>query len=124
MADPVDGGESGQAEGEMADRLGVVAHCSVCREERLFVRARIRHARHLSAAVLTGGLWLVAWLALIIERALRPWRCGECGWHKPEFRRPLWEPLHTGGPAQRGGQGCEEPEGSKVLQHRQRGAIP
>jgi len=37
--------------------------------------------------LLTGGLWLVSWVALCIGKVMRPWRCEHCGWHKPEFGR-------------------------------------
>jgi hypothetical protein len=50
------------------------------------VRARVPIARHALLSVLTGGLWLVGWAALLIGTWMRPWRCAACGWHKPEFR--------------------------------------
>jgi len=40
-------------------------------------------------AVLTGGLWIVSWIALCIGKVMRPWRCEHCGWHKPEFGHQL-----------------------------------
>jgi hypothetical protein len=78
------------------DGKGIVAHCSLCRCDRLFVKQRTRHLRHLLATALTGGLWLVPWIAICIEGAIRPWRCEACGWHKPEFRIPLKDALKMG----------------------------
>jgi hypothetical protein len=62
----------------------------------LFVRHQIQHTIHLFATLLSIGLWLIPWLAICIEGAIRPWRCEACGWHKPEFRVPLKEALKMG----------------------------
>jgi type VI protein secretion system component VasK len=62
----------------------------------VFVTPQTRHVRHVLATLLTGGVWLFVWLAVCIERSMRPWRCKECGWHKPEFRVPLREALEMG----------------------------
>ncbi|MGA3170614.1 MAG: hypothetical protein ABSE62_06335 [Chthoniobacteraceae bacterium] len=70
------------------DRIGIKAHCSHCRCERLFVHARLEVRRHLIITILTTGLWLPVWAALFFSKSLRPWRCGVCQWHKPEFRNP------------------------------------
>ena len=70
---------------------GFTAHCTWCQCERQFVRSRVRNGRHFIASLLTLGLWLIGWLAVYIETALRPWRCAACGWHKPEFRVSLHE---------------------------------
>jgi len=97
-ADSADGasGESQRAETVTPTRDGIVAHCAACRCERVFHLHRIRHRMHLLWTVLTGGIWLLPWLAFCIETTLRPWRCTVCGWHKPEFRVPIREALEMG----------------------------
>jgi hypothetical protein len=75
---------------------GISAHCACCKCQRDFVRHFPRHCVHLLFSIFTGGLWLFGWLVLCVECALRPWRCGTCGWHKPEFRRPLEDTLQIG----------------------------
>jgi hypothetical protein len=74
----------------------ILAHCASCKCERLFVAHEIQHLRHFMSTLLTGGLWLVVWLVVALERSLRPWRCSQCGWYKPEFTSPLLEALQTG----------------------------
>jgi predicted RNA-binding Zn-ribbon protein involved in translation (DUF1610 family) len=69
-----------------AESTGFTAHCPNCRRETVWVKARISHGWHLLLIVVTGGLWTVSWLALLIGKVMRPWRCEVCGWHKPEFR--------------------------------------
>jgi len=81
---------------QMTQQDELIAHCASCRCERIFERPKTRHLRHLMSTLLTGGLWSFVWLAVSIERALRPWRCEQCGWHKPEFRTSLQEALQMG----------------------------
>ncbi len=64
-----------------------MAHCPHCRCESLFVEARVAHHKHLIFTVLSAGLWLIPWAALVLGKLLRPYRCQICGWHKPEFRK-------------------------------------
>ena len=73
-------------EGLGLGRAGFTAHCPRCRQDEVFVRARLSHRRHLLLTLLTAGLWSIVWAALIVGICLRPWRCRACGWHKPEFR--------------------------------------
>jgi len=61
------------------------AHCPSCRHQQIFIEDKINHPLHLTLVFLTGGLWLVSWIAICIGKFLRPWRCEHCGWHKPEF---------------------------------------
>ena len=89
MADAGEGGSMDKLENERATPEGIVAHCTSCRRESVFVRRRIRHLFHLVATILSGGIWLIGWFAICMNAALRPWRCKNCGWHKPEFRTPL-----------------------------------
>jgi hypothetical protein len=67
-------------------RHGFTAHCPHCRQEAVFSHARIATRRHLLLTLVTGGLWAVVWVSLLVGKALRPWRCCVCGWHKAEFR--------------------------------------
>ncbi len=69
------------------ERTGFRAHCPHCRGESIFIHARVSNRRHLVLTVLTGGIWFPVWAALLLGKCLRPWRCGVCGWHKPEFRK-------------------------------------
>jgi len=79
-------GNAGKSEGLGSQRTGFVAHCPHCGAERPFVPARVAVWRHAVLSVLTGGLWLVPWAAMLMGKSMRPWRCAACGWHKPEFR--------------------------------------
>ena len=63
----------------------VRAHCPRCRHQQTFVKATINHPFHVVLGIVTGGLWLVSWIALCVGKHMRPWRCEHCGWHKPEF---------------------------------------
>jgi hypothetical protein len=71
------------------------AYCSRCRHKQVFVRAANNHLLHLFLTVLTGGLWLVSWVAVCIGKSRRPWRCEHCGWHEPEFGTVSIEPLSS-----------------------------
>ena len=74
---------------------GFAAHCPHCRCQSTFIPARLSHQRHLCVTILTFGLWSIVWLALLLGKSLRPWRCNTCGWHKPEFRAaPPIPPAH------------------------------
>ena len=76
-----------QSESHSNVQLGrtISAYCPRCKAERIFVTGKIRHWLHLLCTVLTGGIWGFGWLAILIEKDLRPWRCVKCHWHKPEF---------------------------------------
>jgi hypothetical protein len=76
------------ASGEVeSTRTGFTAYCPHCRHEALFTHMHVANRRHLVLSIVTGGLWLVVWFAVLLGRVLRPWRCTACGWHKPEFRK-------------------------------------
>jgi hypothetical protein len=66
---------------------GFVAHCPHCRGESIFLETRVSTRKHLLLTLVTAGLWLIPWSALLMGKVLRPYRCGVCGWHKPEFRK-------------------------------------
>jgi hypothetical protein len=80
-------GETGNKGGLGLERTGFRAHCARCRQESLFIHVRISNTRHLVLTLATAGAWSVVWGAALIGRCMRPWRCGVCGWHKPEFRK-------------------------------------
>jgi hypothetical protein len=75
------------------------AYCAQCRQPRVFAEVKINHRLHLILSLATGGLWLAIWMAAGLWSELRPWRCRQCGWHKPESR-----PLQPPSPG--AGQGC------------------
>jgi rubredoxin len=84
--------EKGKKAGLGSERTGFTAHCPHCRQESVFEHARIANRRHLLLTVLTGGIWIFVWLALLFGKCMRPWRCRVCGWHKPEFRKACRNP--------------------------------
>jgi hypothetical protein len=90
-------GNAGKSEELGAERTGFTAHCAHCRAERLFVHVRVAVWRHALLAVLTGGLWLMVWAALMMGKWMRPWRCAVCGWHKAEFRKKSAGPIGQDG---------------------------
>jgi predicted RNA-binding Zn-ribbon protein involved in translation (DUF1610 family) len=61
-------------------------YCPRCGHDQLFARQQIRHGVHLFLTIVTFGLWLVSWTAIFVGHQLRPYRCQQCGWHKPIFR--------------------------------------
>ncbi len=52
--------------------------CPTCNTDRKFHREGINHRLHLILTVLTGGLWLVSWIAITIGRRYEPWNCNIC----------------------------------------------
>ena len=64
------------------------AYCASCRSQNYFVPAKLNHGRHFLLTLLTLGLWAAVWFIFGLGAFLRPYRCEECGWHKPEFRGP------------------------------------
>ena len=64
------------------------AYCASCRSQNYFVPAKLNHGRHFLLTLLTLGLWAIVWFIFGLGAFLRPYRCEECGWHKPEFRGP------------------------------------
>jgi predicted RNA-binding Zn-ribbon protein involved in translation (DUF1610 family) len=62
--------------------------CPKCGHEQVFQKGEIHHGVHLLLSILTLGLWLVSWLAILIGHRLRPWYCPQCGWHTPLFHEP------------------------------------
>ncbi|MEQ1860900.1 MAG: hypothetical protein ABMA13_13275 [Chthoniobacteraceae bacterium] len=50
---------------------------------QLFRRIQPEHLWHLVLTILTAGLWLVSWVAVVIVARYSPWRCPRCEWHLP-----------------------------------------
>lgn len=92
---------------------GVMAFCTSCKCERPFRKHPVNHLLHLLITVLTGGFWLVPWLAIYVDREFRPWRCKVCGWHKPEFRVAVQDVVNMGEAAL---QGSRRRSAIRVLQ--------
>jgi hypothetical protein len=67
-------------------------YCPRCSHSQLFNRSEIHHGIHLFVTILTCGLWLVSWIAVIVGHRIRPWRCQQCGWAKPIFDGPDLKP--------------------------------
>ena len=90
-----------ESPGPVSGTSGFAAHCPHCRRESLFIETRVAHRKHLLLTIVTAGLWLVPWGALILGKMLHPYRCHACGWHKPEFRNTsqVPAPLKPPGPA-------------------------
>lgn len=61
------------------------AYCPHCRCRQSFVPVVVRHWLHLLLVIVSGGLWLISYVAVWVGASIRPWRCEHCGWHKPEF---------------------------------------
>jgi len=53
--------------------------CKQCRTTTLFYKPKVRHFLHLILAVLTGGLWLISYIAIVIGHPFRFWTCAACG---------------------------------------------
>ena len=64
----------------------IEAFCPKCREVRMFAHRPPRHiGLNLLLMVLTCGLWALVWFFEALFSEMRPWRCVDCAWHKPEF---------------------------------------
>lgn len=77
-------------EGMTRDR--VRGYCPRCRHQQLFDRTELHHGLHFFLSIITFGLWLVSWASIYIGHRFRPWRCQQCGWHRPMFERPTTTP--------------------------------
>lgn len=69
--------------GEQEGPRSIKAFCPRCRHRHEFVRAKINHRLHLILSVVTGGIWLISWVALCLRIRLSPWNCEHCGWNAP-----------------------------------------
>jgi len=59
--------------------------CSKCGHHQLFEKSEINHRLHFVLTLITGGLWSVSWIALVVMHRLRPWRCQQCHCSSPVF---------------------------------------
>ena len=92
-------GEARPPEGGPKKGLCREAYCARCRCRRSYSKLKISHSFHFILTVLTAGIWSIWWLTIVIGRAMRPWRCETCGWHKPEHRGPLEATVRRGNEA-------------------------
>lgn len=53
--------------------------CTRCTAERTFRRLKVNHRFHLIISIVTGGLWLISWLGVVVARRFQPWYCSICG---------------------------------------------
>jgi len=51
---------------------------------QVFIVAKVNHPLHLFLTLITGGLWLVSWIAFYVGQIRRPWECRHCGWREAE----------------------------------------
>jgi hypothetical protein len=94
-----DGGSEGDVDGLEKAKLSRTrfdAYCSRCKRPQIFVERKHKPWLHSLLSIVTLGLWLPVWMAIATAKAMRPWRCTECGWHKPEFRRSLKDVVQMG----------------------------
>jgi hypothetical protein len=63
------------------------AHCPRCKHTQRFIRVQTTHWFHAVMTIITCGLWIVSWIAIVIGRRIWPWRCKHCGWNDPDFGR-------------------------------------
>ena len=68
-----------------------IGFCDVCGREMTFYRRTIDHKLHFILSILTGGLWLVSWLSLILLRNEEKWTCTNCEATKklPSLRKKI-----------------------------------
>jgi len=53
--------------------------CRGCGQSRPFEKRQLNWILHLLLVLLTGGLWLIVLILLVLGRVLEPFRCRECG---------------------------------------------
>lgn len=55
----------------------IVRRCRKCRERTMQNRKETSHLLHLVLSIVTGGVWLLVWLFLVLFPSR--WRCEICG---------------------------------------------
>jgi hypothetical protein len=83
VGQPLDLADRPRASGTTSER--VWGFCPHCGHRQLFFRSEIHHRFHLFLSIITAGLWLVSWVAVVIIHRLRPWHCSHCGCSRPVF---------------------------------------
>ena len=63
-------------------------YCHYCQRMTLHSREGVNHLLHLILTILTSGLWLLVWIALIVMSKFRPWYCEVC---KSPYAKPRRE---------------------------------
>jgi hypothetical protein len=56
----------------------LIMRCERCNSEESFFRQDINHNLHVILSILTGGLWLVSYAAILIGHRFEPWFCSAC----------------------------------------------
>ena len=52
--------------------------CDSCKTRQIFYRRKINHPLHIALVIVTGGLWLISYIAIIIGHPIRHWTCAAC----------------------------------------------
>ena len=76
----------------MSDPESKKFYCNCCKTERMFSREKVNHRLHIVLSLLTGGLWLISWLALYIGQRFELWTCSSCDHQQesPAEAPPKW----------------------------------
>jgi hypothetical protein len=53
-------------------------YCSDCKADVLAQRKGVNHILHLLLTIVTGGLWIIIWLVVMLA-SFGGWRCSKCG---------------------------------------------
>ena len=62
--------------------------CDHCGTKELFYRSRVNHPLHIALSILTGGLWLISYIALMVGQPFQPWICSACDHRQQAPGRP------------------------------------
>ena len=54
-------------------------HCKVCGRQTLHERDHFSGGMGCLLTILTGGLFLVVWVLVLVVEAFKPWICQQCG---------------------------------------------
>lgn len=54
-------------------------YCCECEKQTSGSRPKVNHVLHLLLTLLTGGLWLVAWLLVVVNNSSKDYHCMRCG---------------------------------------------
>ena len=52
--------------------------CEKCGTKETFRKPKINHGFHLFMTVITGGIWLISYAAVLIGHRFQPWECSNC----------------------------------------------
>lgn len=54
--------------------------CNECQKNTGHIQQRMNHVLHLLGTIVTGGLWIIGWIASAVAWRRRPWLCMGCGY--------------------------------------------